>query len=97
MTEPADNGWLAFLRDRVSKLGSFARSVTSGEADAPVVAARIAQCGICPARVEEPRGAFCGACRCPRGPLAELSRKLRFAYLECPRRRPGFSNAEGAT
>lgn len=90
------NDFASFLREKLGHLGSFARSITSGEAASAVVAARTAQCGVCPDRVDEPRGSFCGACGCPRTNLAELSRKLRFAYLECPRRRPGFSNAEAA-
>ncbi len=90
------NDFASFLREKLGHLGSFARSITSGEAEPHVVAARTAQCGLCPSRVDEPRGSFCGACGCPRTNLAELGRNLRVAYREGPRRRPGFSNAEAA-
>ena len=77
-----------------SAVTSFLGAVFSGEAPPEVVAVRRAQCDACPRKIVEARGEFCGACRCPRSRLAELSRKLRFARLRCPLRRPGFINAE---
>jgi hypothetical protein len=93
--EPAPTPFLAQLRDHLLRSGrmavDFVKSVTSGDATDAVIAARTAQCGICPERIDEERGSFCGACGCPRTPVAELGVKLRFAYLRCPRGRPGFS------
>lgn len=41
-----------------------------------------------------PTGKFCGACGCGANKLANLEDgKLDFPYLECPLRKPGFSNS----
>lgn len=48
----------------------------------------------CPSLIgDETEGYYCGDCGCGQKPLARLdTAKLRFPYLECPRRRDGFSN-----
>lgn len=55
----------------------------------------------CPSLRGEPGSRWCGACGCGERKRARLDpddqgrSKLQFTYLECPRRRPGFSNADG--
>lgn len=80
-------------RGVAAKAVSLVRAVTSGEAVAEVVAARRASCDGCEHLVADGEARYCGACGCGRTPLSELSRKLRFAHVECPLKRPGFSNA----
>lgn len=56
----------------------------------------------CPSLTTGPNNTlFCSACGCPQGPLSKISgpgySKLMYPTLSCPRKRPGFSNHEGAT
>jgi hypothetical protein len=41
-------------------------------------------------------GHYCNDCGCGERSLAKLDKKLTYPYLECPRRRDGFSNALSA-
>lgn len=87
------------LSRTVRKLGqvsTFARSQVSPEAEPAIVRARMAECMACPKLETVDSGRYCGACGCGRWWASELSRKLRRGYLECPLKRPGFSNAEDA-
>lgn len=48
----------------------------------------------CPSLQQTEKGLFCNDCGCGDKEIAELTgSKWTFPYLECPRRRPGFSNA----
>ena len=76
---------------------SFFRSMVSGEATPEVVALRAKQCfAPCSEKVKQTingqPGDFCRSCGCGVRPEAELHRKIRYAYLECPLKKPGFSN-----
>ena len=82
-------------------------SAAVGRVSPSVRAQRVESCfgGVdkkpCPRLRASPSGAgyFCGACGCGDTPLARFSvegssfDKLDYPYLECPRRRAGFSNA----
>ncbi len=91
--------WIAPAPPRPSlgrRIVSAARALTSGKVDAETFARRKAECDACPAKhVAEDGREFCRECGCPQTALSELGAKLWWRELECPRRRPGFANAEG--
>lgn len=86
----------------LSSAVGFIRSKASGRTAKPdVIAKRYLSCfgdanaPPCVALKQTDAGAFCGACRCGQRPDARLdgpASKLSFGYLECPMRKPGFSN-----
>ncbi len=80
----------------VEAITNATKSFTSGVATPDVVEARKAQCfAPCPRLVTSPDGKhYCGVCLCPKTRFSELEKKLTYAYLVCPLRRPGFSNAD---
>jgi hypothetical protein len=101
---PGELRWRRALDARstgfVAKAASFVRSVTSGAASPETVALRRRSCfgqpGVaapCEKLVTRDTGRFCAACGCGEWRLAELESKLTWARLDCPLRRPGFSNA----
>jgi len=73
---------------------TYLRSVTSGQAAPEVVAHRVKACyAPCSELQRTKKGDFCRACGCGMKPEAELHTKLNYAYLECPLKKPGFSNS----
>lgn len=77
--------------DFLRKAYSYTRSVTSGQADQETIALRASHCfAPCKDLLRTPQGNYCGACNCGIRPEAELSNKLRYAYVNCPRNKPGF-------
>lgn len=91
----------------VSRVRSFVRALWSrlgGKTEDAVYSQRWLSCtGLSPdgKQIQEPCPAlksvggkkYCGECGCRTSPISELNTKLTFPQLECPRRRPGFSNA----
>lgn len=82
---------------------SFGRSLTSGTATPEVVEQRKRSCfgtetePVCPALKKTEQGSFCSGCSCGTWSLAkldgEIAPKLSWKYLQCPLKRPGFSNS----
>lgn len=76
------------------KAYSYLKSISSGKASPEVIAQRAQSCyAPCSELLRTKNGDFCRACGCGMRPEAELHRKLGYAYLECPLKRPGFSNS----
>lgn len=72
---------------------SYIKSITSGQASPEVIKQRVASCyAPCSELLRTKKGDFCKACGCGFRPEAELHNKLKYKYLECPLKRPGFSN-----
>lgn len=73
---------------------SYVKSITSGQASEETIRQRAASCyAPCSELLRTRKGDFCRACGCGMRPEAELHNKLKYAYLECPLRKPGFSNS----
>jgi len=73
---------------------TYLRSVTSGQASPEIVAQRVNSCyAPCSELLRTRKGDFCRACGCGMKPEAELHNKLNYACLECPLKKPGFSNS----
>jgi hypothetical protein len=64
---------------------SFVRAVTGSKTTEAVFAERMRICSQCPHLRQSDGKLYCGACGCGQWRLAELSKKLRFANLECPK------------
>lgn len=81
---------------------NYLRARASGRhATEEVIARRQESCRTCPSRQPSkkwPGRHFCGSCGCGDRYSALLDgdgqHKLQFTELRCPRKRPGFSNAE---
>jgi hypothetical protein len=69
----------------ISKVKSFVKAVTGPKASEEVFAARMSICRECEHLKTANEKLYCGACGCGRWRIAELSKKLRFANLECPK------------
>jgi hypothetical protein len=109
---PEQGARLAAVARVSSMAAGFTRSMISGRhADDATVATRQRSCfgdpdaGVpaCPSLRGEEGRRYCGSCGCGDRRMALLDAdqhgqsKLRFTYLTCPRRRPGFSNAKDET
>lgn len=87
------------LRGAVS-YGKAVASALVEEIDEDTLRLRQQQCfAPCPELVKGGDGFhYCGACRCPHRKASRLDgpgfTKLHFPNLECPLKRPGFSNGE---
>lgn len=91
---------------KIQDVAEFAKSMASGEATEEIIEKRKASCfgdqktqaPPCVALKVEGGRKFCGACGCGKWMLAELDGstmpKLRHAFLNCPLKRPGFSNSQ---
>lgn len=81
----------------VQRAASFVGAVASGLVADEVVKMRLESCMSCTALVRGEDGSYCGACGCGRWKLAQLDGvvlpKLRWAKLDCPLKRLGFSNS----
>lgn len=90
------------MTNPIPRAASFGGAIFSGFANDNVVALRRRSCfggdgaPACEKLVLEDGYGYCGACSCGRWALARLDGetlpKLRWAKLECPLARPGFSN-----
>ena len=89
----------------VAQIRQFLRSAISGFATPEVFERRLRSCfgadGVppCPSLVPTEDGSgFCGACKCPKWRGARLKgdllSKLVWRKLDCPLKRPGFTNSE---
>ena len=96
--------WMRREKGIIKKAAEFVAAVTIGQASPEIVKLRQESCfGIpgvkppCSALTTIEGNKFCGACSCGRWLLSSLSEgvapKLQWATLNCPLRRPGFSNS----
>lgn len=94
-------GFVDSAKATMTKVIDAVQSITSGRATDQTIARRKLSCFGDPEpckmlKVEGGRK-FCGACGCGKWLLADLdggpSPKLQNHYLNCPLRRPGFSNS----
>lgn len=104
-------GQLAWTADDslLDKVGNVLGSVLSGRTTPEVILIRKGSCfgntdkgtPPCPALRMDVDGSFCDACGCGRWGLANLDGtilpKLGWAHLNCPLKRPGFSNSAKET
>lgn len=99
---PGELRWKNKKLGVLAKIAAITESTTSGHAPDEVVAMRKLSClggngaPPCPALLRDGSNSFCGACGCGKWLLASLDGvvpKLRWAKLNCPLRRPGFSNS----
>lgn len=97
---PGGYRWKKKNTNILTKVISAAKSITSGKASEETVARRRLSCfgnetsPPCTALKIIEGSNFCHACSCPSWRLSELTTKLTFAHLDCPLKRPGFSNEE---
>lgn len=95
--------WMPRAKGIVQKAREVVQAVTSGQADEATIKLRHESCfGVegkppCSALVVIDGSKYCGACSCGRWLLSSLSDgvapKLKWATLNCPMRKPGFSNS----
>ena len=89
---PGTWSWKSNGRPLLQKFISLMRVIKSGTASPEIVDKRNASCNTCPMLKTEDGKRYCSACGCGNWRMAELDKKLTYAYLECPLRRAGFSN-----
>ena len=77
-------------RSLPAKIVAFFTAVTGPRVDQATFDRRLALCrsGKCGHLMRHKGGEYCGACGCGKWRLAELSKKLWFARLECPNEPP---------
>jgi len=103
----ARDGWqrAKFSWSRAAAFAKSALSTLNGSADEQTRNTRWISCtgrnlagefvsDPCPSLRELDSKLYCGSCGCGVSELSRLDRKIEYQYLECPRRRAGFSNAE---
>lgn len=69
----------------IERAASFVSAVTSPNVDDAEFNRRIAACRACKFHKEEAGKEYCTECGCPKWRLSELSTKLRFSRLKCPK------------
>jgi len=68
-----------------AQVGSFAKTVVSGDVALPIAEKRLAVCHACEYHVVERSFTFCTECGCPRRKRARLEYKVRKKGATCPK------------